>query len=115
MWSRTLCTAGAALSIVAAGVGGYLLASRRPQEEQEAPGMEPPPSKVRQDVIRKLQRIGSGAIIDYVDVHGTEMAQAVNRLRKNPSNSEAMAEARLQYEVLGALLDELLLRQDAAV
>jgi hypothetical protein len=115
MWSRALYMSGTALAVAAVGVGGYLIGSRRPEQDEEAPGMEPSPSKVRQDVMRKLQRVGSGAIIDYADVHGTELAQAVNRLRKNLDNGDAMAEARLQHEVLGALLDELTLRQDAAV
>lgn len=71
------------------------------------------PAVVRRDVGRKAAKLPVGAILDYADAHGTELAQAMNRLRKHPENPDAMAEALLQYEVLGALLDELKLRQDA--
>lgn len=74
-----------------------------------------PPNAIAREVARKSKRLGHVAILDYADTHGTELAQALYRLRQHPGSVEAMAEAQRQYAVIGALLDELKLRQDATV
>lgn len=73
------------------------------------------PNAVAREVGRKSKKLGTVAILDYADTHGTELAQALYRLRQHPESVDAMAEAHRQYSVLGALLDELKLRQDAKV
>lgn len=78
-------------------------------------GRRKSPSAVRREVRRKAGKVGLGQIMDFADVHGTELAQALYRLRKHPDSVEAMQEALRQYEVLGALLEELKLRQAALV
>lgn len=105
----------AAAAVGLAAGAGYWLWSRGYFERDEPKQMAVSPSQLRQDISRKTARLGVGAIIDYAEVHGTEMAQAVNRLRKHPESPDAMQEALLQHEVLGALLDELKDRQEAAV
>lgn len=116
MWHKNpkVWGAAAAVLVVAAGASGYWLWSRGMFERDDSRDVAVSPSQVRQNVARKTQRLTVGAILDYADVHGTEMAQAVNRLRKHSDSTDAMTEALMQHEVLGALLDELKARQDAA-
>lgn len=107
MWRRAVLPCAAA---ALAGGAGYLLGSRRSRVDEAEEGQSL--SEVRESVARRASRLPVGAILDYADTHGTEMARAVSRLRKNPDAAEALAEAHRQHEVIGALLWELRTRQD---
>lgn len=59
--------------------------------------------------------IPHAALYDYADNAGTDMANALYALRKNPNDQVALAEARRGHELLWALLDEAEDRQRAAL